>query len=313
MNILKTMPAFALLLSLTCCATAQKINSLKTTPSLSVADSYYNAGNWKDALKIYEQVMKKDESKLSASSWNRAGFASHNTAVYKKAIQYFQKAITLQPPSQLMPFILSRMARTYSMMNDKTSALLNLEKAVAAGYINLPELQNGTDYKNIRSEKQFQVIFSELNQKVNPCAANQKNKEFDFWVGKWNVFQTGANFMVGTNTIEKSAGDCALLETWVSATGGETGKSLTYINKKTGKWEQTYIGSGGGVTIYTDGELKDNVMVFLYSMTKKNGTTVTGKFGFKLLPNGDVQQYQEETADNGKTWNKIFDFTYRKA
>lgn len=276
------------------------------------ADSLYSLGKWAEAVSEYEKMLLSDNSAIGFNMYNKIANAYHQVGLYAKSIEFSEKAIQKDPPAQILPFIYSRLARAYSMNGYKDKTIDNLNKAISKGYINIQELQNSKELNLVRDLPEYKKIFSDLSAKIFPCSVNKQYNEFDFWLGRWNVFQTGANFKVGTNVIEKAPGGCSLIETWESATGGETGKSLTYINRETNKWEQTYIGSGGQKTVYTDGEMVDGVMTFLYSMVKKNGVSVKGKFCFKLLPNGDIQQYQEETPDQGKTWNKLFDFTYRQ-
>ena len=66
------------------------------------------------------------------------------------------------------------------------------------------------------------------------CTFDQGFSNFDFWLGGWNVFDTAGN-QVGTNTIEKQEGGCALKETWTGA-GGSTGFSINYFNPVRDEW-----------------------------------------------------------------------------
>jgi tetratricopeptide (TPR) repeat protein len=286
---------------------------LQRTNKLKLADSFYTKGDWQMAVQEYEDIIKADSSVGNAAVYNRIGYSYHNLKNYQTASKFYKIALTKNSPQQLLPFIYSRLARSYSLMNEKKLALESFDKAISTGYINVGELKEHKDFDNLRMEPKFNELASKLIEKVNPCSANPKYSEFDFWIGNWNVFQTGTNFMVGKNRIEKSTGGCVLLETWESSTGGETGQSLNYIDKKNGKWNQTYVGSRGEATIYFDGELIENSMIFKYESHKKDGSIVKGKFVFKKLSNGDVQQFQEETIDEGKTWRIVFDFTYKKS
>lgn len=281
--------------------------------SLKTADSLYNAGQWKTAAYWYETFVSTHKEKASAVVYNRLGYAKHNTGSYQEALNAYIQAAAKNPPSPILPFLYSRMARSYAVLNDKTNAMMYLEKAIGSGYSNVGELKENTDFDNLRMDSHFQQLYTQLEHKILPCTANDKYAEFDFWVGSWMVVQSGTNYVVGRNTIEKSAGDCVLLETWVSATGGETGKSINYIDTESGKWVQVYIGSRGEVTTYTDGELRNGAMVFSYQKKLKSGVSVKGKFTFQKLENGDVRQFQEQTNDDGKSWQLLFDFTYKKA
>ncbi|MBL7728304.1 MAG: tetratricopeptide repeat protein [Dinghuibacter sp.] len=291
----------------------------QTTPNNSYitalqkkGDSLYTASNWSEALKVYEEVAAVQPGISNPLFWNRAGYAAQQNSDHRKAVQYYEQALHSSPPPPLLPFIESGISRAYAMLNEKEIALQYIGKAIGSGYVNVAEMRTHKDFDSIRNDERFKELYTGLLLRVQPCAADARYNEFDFWVGSWQVFQTGSNYKVGVNTIEKSAGNCVLVESWESVTGGETGKSLTYINPRSGMWEQTYIGSRGRVTVYSNGVFKDSVMQFSYEKKLKPGKKVTGRFLFRILNNGDVRQWQEESDNNGKTWKELFNFIYRR-
>ena len=57
-----------------------------------------------------------------------------------------------------------------------------------------------------------------------PACQSAEYRQFDFWLGEWEVFlPTGKK--AGESRIESISAGCALLENW-SGNGGFTGKSL---------------------------------------------------------------------------------------
>src|SRR5215204_4787827 len=65
-----------------------------------------------------------------------------------------------------------------------------------------------------------------------------EHRQFDFWVGRWDVFGP-AGKKVGENRIELIADGCALLEQW-TGNGGVTGKSLNIYDTVDRRWHQTW-------------------------------------------------------------------------
>ena len=141
-----------------------------------------------------------------------------------------------------------------------------------------------------------------------PCSAEPHSHDFDFWIGEWDVYQTGTQTLVGHSVVQSISGGCAILENW-TATQGNTGKSINYYNPLTSKWEQDWIGSGGGPQRYLNGEYKDNVMHFTYE-SMANGKKVTGNFKFYNMGKDTVRQYQDVNNDDGKTVTVSYDLTY---
>jgi len=137
------------------------------------------------------------------------------------------------------------------------------------------------------------------------------NHDFDFWLGEWNV-TTPDGKAAGTSRIESIANGHGLLENWTGdpAAGGGNGKSLNCYNVATGKWQQFWIGSGGGV-LELNGDLVDGKMVLSGSHVVR-GQTLIERIAWTPNADGTVRQFWEQSKDGGKTWLAIFDGLYRK-
>lgn len=70
-----------------------------------------------------------------------------------------------------------------------------------------------------------------------PCST-EPYREFDFWLGKWDVFDPDGN-QVGTNIVTSELDGCVVAEHWVSA-GGSAGRSINTFDAETGQWHQTW-------------------------------------------------------------------------
>jgi len=134
------------------------------------------------------------------------------------------------------------------------------------------------------------------------------HRQFDFWVGDWNVTVGGKR--AGENRIEKILKGCALLENWTGA-GGMSGKSLNFYDRDRGVWHQTWIDDTGG-SLLLDGKFADGKMVLTGSRTDPaTQKTLTSRITWSVLPSGEVRQVWETTTD-GKTWMVAFDGLYTK-
>jgi hypothetical protein len=218
----------------------------------------------------------------------------------------------MNPSEQVKSIALIRLTKSYGAKNDKANAMLYLKQAVEAGFINLNEINADKDLQLLKNEPELRKIKDAIYEKINPCMFNPKSREFDFWVGVWDVFDTQTGRPAGTNTITITSGGCILLESWVNTIGG-TGTSINYVNTETGKWEQIYKDNDLGMPVhYTDGEYINGVMKFAVTTKGADGKMQKGRFVFERKNNGEVRQYQEMTTDEGKTWNMEFDLIYRR-
>ena len=141
-----------------------------------------------------------------------------------------------------------------------------------------------------------------------PCSTEPRTHDFDFWIGEWDVYQTGTHSLVGHSLVQSVSGGCSLLENW-NATTANNGKSLNYYDVNAGAWEQDWIGSAGGSQRYLNGEYKNGAMHFTYESVS-GGQKVTGNFFFYNIDKNTVRQYQDMSTDGGKTYTVAYDFTY---
>ena len=142
------------------------------------------------------------------------------------------------------------------------------------------------------------------------CAAPE-HRQFDFWVGEWNVFPTGKGVQVATSRIEKLYGGCAIRENWMPKSQ-QNGGSLNGYDVRDGVWRQTWLDSSGAYVIFTGG-LEGGAMVLTGMWRDANGPgkDALTRMTYTRGGDGSVRQLGEQSADAGKTWQPSFDFTYK--
>ena len=67
---------------------------------------------------------------------------------------------------------------------------------------------------------------------AEPPCGSAEHRQFDFWVGEWDVFATGTSKQVATSRIEKLHGGCTIRENWMP-TSNPGGGSLTDMTRAT--------------------------------------------------------------------------------
>jgi hypothetical protein len=137
--------------------------------------------------------------------------------------------------------------------------------------------------------------------------------QFDFWVGRWEVYPTGSSQKVADSVIERLYMGCAVRENWMPLDGnGGPGGSLNSYVAAERQWRQTWVGSGGERVEFTGG-WNGTAMVLTgprYGARPGRLTRMT------FTPNAaerSVRQVGEISTDGGATWTAAYDFTYRKA
>ena len=285
-----------------------KTNSQPATNiSLQAADSFYFANDWANAANLYKQLLK--DTSTNSLEWQRLGFSYYNLGNPDDALMYYKKSEKNNPPKPMQPYLYSRMAKSYSLKNDKEKTLEYLHKAIDSGYFNLQELDTAKEFASLQNDAKFKELRTKLYNTLYPCYTDKHAREFDFWAGEWNVYATGTTTLVGHSLVQIISGGCALLENWEGT--GSSGKSINFIDPNTNKWKQSWSGSyTNGNQEFTNGEYKDSAMHFEYETKDAKGNKLIGRFIFYNQGPKQVRQFNEISKDEGKTWTTSYDFTY---
>ncbi len=139
-----------------------------------------------------------------------------------------------------------------------------------------------------------------------PCA-DAEHRQFDFWIGEWEVFDPDG-VKQGTNRIESILGGCALYESWTGETGS-VGHSLNTYDGRTGRWHQTWVDSNG-LLLQLHGGLEDGAMVLAGAGIDREGDPIRHRISWTPLEDGRVRQHWE-VARNGE-WQDVFVGLYVK-
>lgn len=145
-----------------------------------------------------------------------------------------------------------------------------------------------------------------------PCTA-PAYRQFDFWVGEWEVFDATGDTIVGHSQIKNILNGCVIEENWTGGGGNYEGKSFNTYNPVDSTWNQVWVDTGGS-TLNFKGKYADHVMLM-------KGETVNRRAGGKILfemsythdpEAGTVRQVWKTSNDEGGSWNTVFDGVYRK-
>jgi hypothetical protein len=158
------------------------------------------------------------------------------------------------------------------------------------------------------STSQSSASQSNAQAPAKPCDSRLEYRQFDFWIGEWDVEAGGQH--AGTNSVQLILGGCVIFENWTGARG-MTGKSFNIYNAAKGKWQQTWVDSQGNV-LELHGEFKDGMMRFTGESPNRQGGKTLHKLTFFPLEGGRVRQLWESSNDDGKTWNTVFNGLYFK-
>ena len=142
------------------------------------------------------------------------------------------------------------------------------------------------------------------------CETTAAHRQFDFWVGTWEVADETGKKIYGRNTISKREKGCLLLEEYTTGKGF-SGSSLNYYDPSDGLWHQHWVDNGSSI-IHTSGGIEAGSMVMrgtIYYLASERKANFRGRW--TPLDDGRVRQFFEEEDAQGD-WQVWFDGYYRK-
>jgi tetratricopeptide (TPR) repeat protein len=259
--------------------------------------------SWEGAAKAYEAIVRTEPQ--NGRAWLRLGIARESLGSYPEALEAMKKAEELQ---FLLPLTRFFLARCSARMGREDEALTWLERAVEADFSSPEQIQEEPAFAALRSNPRFADVLDKAKRNAEPCEHIAEFRQFDFWIGDWNVVSSGQP--AGTNHIEKHENGCFLMENWVSVNAG-TGKSMNFYDPVAKKWNQIWVDSSGS-SIMASGGLQNGAMHFEGDHHYPGGNHELFRMTFTPRDDGSVRQFIEQSKDEGKTWYVWFDGIYEK-
>ena len=207
------------------------------------------------------------------------------------------------------------LAKAHAHLKEPDAAFRELSRAAQLGLGALPPaLAADADLATLKNDARYAEFERALDRNARPCEHDPVYRQFDYWLGTWDVRPNGspAGTPPATNVITRTHQGCVILESWTAP--GQTGQSFNIYDRVAKKWRQTWVDSTGGLHEYW-GELKDGNMVYegdIPAPPGSGGGRVHTRLTFFRQPDGSVRQYSERTTDGGRTWSINYDLIYTK-
>jgi len=270
----------------------------------SPADLAFEAGQWALAIDEYRKLTDADPA--DAISWLRIAQAQRGLNQYTLALETLQTARDAFAPEAMVEL---ERARNLMALDQTDAALRALEASEHLGLRALASLDDANEFEALRSNVTFQRVYRAVRRRVFPCEGIAAARDFDFWVGTWEVrLEDGT--LVGHNTISRRDGGCTILESW-SGAGGSSGTSINYYQPSRDQWRQIWTGSNGTL-IDISGGLNDGVMQLEGTIEYVAQDRIEAFRGtWTLLEDGRVRQHFEEFSLVAQDWQAWFDGYYR--
>ncbi len=289
-------------------ATGATTANQPSAADLQRAAALFNASDWTAAHAAYAALAARFPA--HPQSRFRTGVTLTELGRAREAEPLLRQGEQLGIPAGQAAY---RLAESLAEQQKGDAALLELERALRGGVVFPSQtLIANVHLASLKQHPRWPAVLLAFDAVTQPCQADPRFRQFDFWVGDWEVRGTGApaGSPASRNRITLEENGCVVQEHW-EGQSGSTGQSFNLFDRSIGKWRQTWVDNGGGQHDYV-GELKDGHMVF-------EGTTPAPRGALGRIPTrltlfhlhaDTVRQFAQVSNDGGTTWTTSYDLTY---
>lgn len=296
-NSSNTLAAALALLIVATAARAQEV------AEVSPANRAFEAEQWPLAIDEYRKLTQADP--MDGTSWLRIAQAQRHLNQHALALETLQTARGASAPEAMVEL---ERARNLAALDRRDAALRALEAADHLALRAYASIDEAAEFDSLRSNETFQRVYRNVRRRVFPCEGIAAARDFDFWVGTWDV-RLADGTLIGRNTISKTDGGCTLLERW-SGAGGSSGTSVNYYQPSRELWHQLWVGSSGTL-IDIAGGMREGVMRLEGTIEYVAQDRIEAFRGsWSVLPDGRVRQHLEEFSLVAQSWQIWFDGYY---
>ena len=275
---------------------------------LQTANAAFTQSDWRAAYDAYRALSVRFPT--HPLSRFRVGVALIGLGRAAEAESHLRDGERLGIPA---PQAAYRLAQSLAEQGKSDAAITELLRAASGGaFIPPSSLETDVHLTSLRAIPKWKTVMDAFGAIVFPCRHDARFREFDFWVGDWDVRPVGTPAVgpAARNTVTIELNDCVVEEHW-TAPAGSQGTSYNLYDRSLGMWRQTWVDNGGGQHDYHGG-IKNGNMVYEGDIPAPNGQRgrIPTRLTFFHISTDSVRQFSEVSADSGKTWTTNYDLMY---
>lgn len=271
------------------------------------ASDAWNARDWPKVIEAYTAVIKADSTRPLPHV--RLGTALTALGRYAEARK---EIISAEAKGAYAGQTAYRLALLDAGTGRPDSAFAQLKRATDAGLPMVPVPGDSLPpARQLRSDPRYAKFLIDVDRNARPCLYDEHHKEFDFWVGSWDVRPRGApTNPPARNEVTKIDDGCVVHESWTAP--ASIGQSFNIYDRTRSKWFQIWVDNSGGLHEYS-GTFSDNAM--RYEGTTPATPPATGRVQTRLtffrIAADTVRQFSESVGPDGK-WTVNYDLIYTR-
>ena len=159
------------------------------------------------------------------------------------------------------------------------------------------------------------ILFASLSasaQQAPPPCTSPESREFDFWLGEWDLTYTNeGKVQHSRNRITKILDGCVILEEFTGAPGiALDGRSFSMYDTLTKKWKQTWVDNNGTYLDF-NAAIFDGNKAFVREV-EKEGKRIAQRMLFTNVTPASLKWLWQRSDDGGKTWSTQWEIDYKR-
>ena len=151
------------------------------SPQMQAENQLVRAQKWTEAASALEEIVKTEPN--NGRAWFLLGSSRHQLGQYEKAVEAYEKNI----PISRNPTAMYNLACAYARLKQTDKAFEWLEKSINGnnGFGLNPDADE--DLVNLKSDARYKKMLDLIERKTKPCMFIPEARQFDFWVGTWEM------------------------------------------------------------------------------------------------------------------------------
>ncbi len=190
-------------------------------------------------------------------------------------------------------------------------AALAFWQSAALAAVQPPEPVSATVAGELKRLRALETNGAVVRKRPAGCTSSQ-SRQFDFWLGEWDVSMTGTTELVAESSIVLADQGCVILEHWRPFQGA-SGHSINGYDSESGQWKQTWIDATGRISPYAGRMIAGTlIMEDLGSQQASGSKFAKRRMSFRAIDDSSVRQWGEGWDEKGHTWVVTWDLTYSR-
>ncbi|WP_129367831.1 hypothetical protein [Lutibacter sp. HS1-25] len=153
----------------------------------------------------------------------------------------------------------------------------------------------------------FQQIAAQETDKNCACCSVEY-QQFDFWLGKWEVYDKDA-VLIGVNSIIKMADNCLIQEKWID--DARRGSSTIFYNNADNTWNQIWVDNSDFI-LKLKGNLEGDIMTLKSDLITGVQLKYYNQITWTKNEDGSITQLWEIYDQNELKISDVFLGIYKK-